>query len=375
MAAYYSDPLVPPHSSPSLSYNGQSVQNHDNTTVYALPTDSENEIEVDELDSDSEPGDGGGANASTAGQKRNGKKLGERVPGSSLISASRIKDIVETENAFVMSKEATFLLSIATEEFIKRMTQAGQRHASALRRTTVNYADMASSTKQYQEFMFLQDTIPEPISLADALERRDAREKEVLEANPALSSTLHMQPSPFVSSASVSQPNGGPKTKSRPTTNGKEKLLTNHSESASSSSPKRDHKRRDDRRQTSLDNHIDGTASWGTSSRANRSVRGRRSEPQEGPDIEMVNGTSHRHSAEASWTEMVSPPRHASSSQRSGSRSSYEYPEPSSHHSQHDYAPNWPVGPASGFLQDPHGGFGRITQNPGRTIYSQQHRP
>jgi hypothetical protein len=32
------------------------------------------------------------------------------------------------------------------------------------------------------------------------------------------------------------------------------------------------------------------------------------------------------------------------------------------------------TGPTSGFLQGPGGPFGRIAQNPGRTIYSQQHR-
>jgi hypothetical protein len=61
------------------------------------------------------------------------------------------------------------------EEFIKRMVQAGQRQAYADRRNMVNYKDMgmlkmatlpspivsyqhiqASTTQQYQEFMFLQ---------------------------------------------------------------------------------------------------------------------------------------------------------------------------------------------------------------------------
>ena len=59
-----------------------------------------------------------------------------------------------------MSKEASFVLSIATvhiaflyhdsgvytatpqEEFIKRMVQAGNRQASASRRSTINYVDM-----------------------------------------------------------------------------------------------------------------------------------------------------------------------------------------------------------------------------------------
>ncbi|KAH7928397.1 hypothetical protein BV22DRAFT_1030694 [Leucogyrophana mollusca] len=371
MAAYYPDPSLLAQSPPHL-YNNQSIQNHSSASVYALPTDSEDEAEVDELDSDSEQGDDVGASASTAGQKKGGKRFGERPPGSSLLPSSRVENILQADGvtgSLTMSKEAVFILSVATEEFIKRMSQAGQRHASALRRTTVNYADMASSTQQYQEFMFLQDTIPEPISLSEALERREAKEKEILEANPAMSSTLQTQPPP---ATSISQPNGKPKAKSRPATNGKEKT----SGSASVSSTKRDHKRRDDRRQPSLDNHIDGADAdpvWSAS--ASRGARGKRSDQEEELDDDAVNGASHHRSNDVSWVGTASSPRHTSGSQRSGSRSSYDLPESSTHH---EYPSSWPgqyTGPASGFLQDPHGGFGRIAQNPGRTIYSQQHRP
>lgn len=94
-----------------------------------------------------------------------------------------------------MSKEAMFILSIATEEFVKRLAEAGRRQANAARRSTINYRDVASATHQYPEFNFLRETIPEPISLAQALALREAKAKEIIETNPATS--VH-KPSPVV---------------------------------------------------------------------------------------------------------------------------------------------------------------------------------
>lgn len=48
----------------------------------------------------------------------------------------------------------------------------------------------AATTQQYQEFMFLNDTIPACISLAEALRLRQRRERELLEDNPAMALTL-----------------------------------------------------------------------------------------------------------------------------------------------------------------------------------------
>lgn len=117
----------------------------------------------------------------------------------------------------------------AQEAFVKRLSEAGYRQAAHERRSTFNYRDLgastthiylvspsqtsqaASATLQFQEFVFLQgvyrellylppypyifciDTIPQPVSLADALERRAVKEKELLE--PAVSAA----PSPLPS--------------------------------------------------------------------------------------------------------------------------------------------------------------------------------
>ncbi|KAG1742371.1 uncharacterized protein EDB91DRAFT_1128874 [Suillus paluster] len=344
MAAYYATPSssVVAHTSALQPYGQYSEQGGPNTSVnvYDLPTDSENEAEVDELESDTDPEDELAASAS-ANQKKSGRRLGERAPGTTLLPASKVENMVQPDTSVSMSKEAVFILSVATEEFIKRMAQAGQRQASAKRRGTVNYADLACSTQQYQEFMFLQDTIPEPISIAEALERRAMKEKEVLEANPAMSTT-HRQSPPFIA-VSAPQLNGKSKARPRPPVhNGRET-----SSASANGSSRREHRRNED--------GMDSVVS------RSRSTRVAQEDRYVGPEEHMSSDVGNEYQAATS-------PRRSTVGLQETARSS------------HDFAPNWPghyTGPASGFLQDPHGGFSRgiTSQNPGRTIYSQQPRP
>jgi hypothetical protein len=70
-----------------------------NVSVYDLPTDSENEAEVDELESDTDPEDELAASAS-AHQKKSGRRLGERVPGTTLLPPSKVENIVQPDSAF-----------------------------------------------------------------------------------------------------------------------------------------------------------------------------------------------------------------------------------------------------------------------------------
>ncbi|KAG2070363.1 hypothetical protein BDR04DRAFT_1076757 [Suillus decipiens] len=352
MAGYYTSPpsSMVAHTSALQPYGQCSELSgpNPNVSVYDLPTDSENEAEVDELESDTDPDDELAASAS-ANQKKSGRRLGERVPGTTLLPPSKVENIVQPDNNFsasiIMSKEALFVLSVATasepEEFIKRMAQAGHRQAAAKRRGTVNYSDLACSTQQYQEFMFLQDTIPEPISLAEALDRRAMKEKEDLEANPAMSTT-HRQSPPFIA-VSAPQLNGKSKAKPRPSiANGKE---------ASSASANGSSRRRNE-------DGMDGVVPRSRSARVAPEDRYTGSEEHASSDVGNETG----------GYQTAPSPRHPTSGLRDTGRS------------PHEFAPNWPghyTGPASGFLQDPHGGFGRgiTSQNPGRTIYSQQSRP
>ncbi|KZT19481.1 hypothetical protein NEOLEDRAFT_967799 [Neolentinus lepideus HHB14362 ss-1] len=87
-----------------------------------------------------------------------------------------------------MSKEALFVVSLATEEFIKRLSHGAQYRAAMERRTSLNYNDMANCTHFRREFTFLQDVIPQPISLAVALQRRATKDDDILDEEPPMAS-------------------------------------------------------------------------------------------------------------------------------------------------------------------------------------------
>ncbi|KAG5726665.1 hypothetical protein E4T56_gene16677, partial [Termitomyces sp. T112] len=112
--------------------------------------DSDAEDEVDQLISDSE-------SPETEPDPQNDAD-GHRVPGQTLLPAVRLENIMSADGVtgnLSLSKEGLFVLSVAAEEFIKKMARAGHLRASNERRTAVNYSDMCAATQQYQEFMFL----------------------------------------------------------------------------------------------------------------------------------------------------------------------------------------------------------------------------
>ncbi|KAK7469226.1 hypothetical protein VKT23_003715 [Stygiomarasmius scandens] len=345
-----------------------------------------------------------------------------RIPGQTLLPAVRLENIMQADGvtgSLAMSREGMFILSAATEEFIKRITQGGHREATAEGRSTIHYHDMANTTRQYQEFMFLQDIMPTPMSLTDALELREAREKELFNDDPSQAqstSTAHNRaynPNTMLhpSLSSMSHTNSKPK-KSR-SANGKEKAngSTPSSRSGSVAAPHHSHV-------------IPPSVSVGPG--AGPSVRGQWvpghgvldarpwthwAEPQVGPGGTFVNthGPGHERSAvivNGSAPGHVAPSAPATSNghppspsiSRSGptpaedsipSASASVPPTSSSSSSAKDSRPGSgsPVettsdrqtpaqftGPASGYLQGPGGPspFSRPGANQGRTIYSQQ---
>ncbi|KAK7048356.1 hypothetical protein R3P38DRAFT_2868857 [Favolaschia claudopus] len=152
----------------------------------------------------------------------------ERIPGESLLPSLRLESIIKVPpegvtGKLALSKEGLFILSVATEEFIKRLGQGGHRQASVEQRNVVNYRDLAATTRQYQEFMFLQETIPTPVSLAEAIQLREAHAKEMLEDDPALATAATLS-----STAGTAASTSKAKTK-KSTANGKDKQYRNSS--------------------------------------------------------------------------------------------------------------------------------------------------
>jgi len=86
-----------------------------------------------------------------------------REPGKSLLPISRVQKIMKadkvcgyralhplsTSTSFqelpMVAKEATFLISLATEEFIKRFSEASQRIAHREKRVTVQQRDLGTT--------------------------------------------------------------------------------------------------------------------------------------------------------------------------------------------------------------------------------------
>ncbi|KAF9068638.1 hypothetical protein BDP27DRAFT_1327039 [Rhodocollybia butyracea] len=90
-----------------------------------------------------------------------------RDSGKSLLPFSRVQKIIKADKDIpIIARDATFLISLAAEEFIKRLCQAGKRVAEKERRTTVQHKDIATVVRKADEFMFLDEIIsltqPEP---------------------------------------------------------------------------------------------------------------------------------------------------------------------------------------------------------------------
>ncbi|KAH9841535.1 uncharacterized protein C8Q71DRAFT_334755 [Rhodofomes roseus] len=152
----------------------------DDEEIDQLDSGLDSEEEVDELE-DTVP----------VVSKARPKKTGERVPGHTLIPPSRVENILQGSEAGAhLSKEALYMLSVATEEFIKRLAHAGQRMAGKEARQLVYYRDVAAAAQRHHEFKFADDVIPPPMSIAEALDLRAAREKELADADPALAPSV-----------------------------------------------------------------------------------------------------------------------------------------------------------------------------------------
>ncbi|KZV70194.1 hypothetical protein PENSPDRAFT_453782 [Peniophora sp. CONT] len=168
------------------------------------------------------------------GTRQKGAKPGVRTPGVSLFDERRVNIILEENGSMTaMSKEALWVLSVATEEFIRRYAQAGNDVARTNDRSIIQYGDLAQSTSM-RCFSMLEDVVPITRPLHKAVESREKFLKRQHADNPALIASKeeaapHYDPStplvPYPAQASTPwdvTPNGTPapggskRTKSAP---------------------------------------------------------------------------------------------------------------------------------------------------------------
>ncbi|KAI9058327.1 hypothetical protein FKP32DRAFT_1597411 [Trametes sanguinea] len=319
--------------------------------------------------------------ASTAKGRR---KLGMRVPGHSLLPQDKVDNILDAEGAGAhMSKEAAFIISVATEEFIKKLTEAGYKQSASENRQHIQYRDLATITRQRSEFQFLHDTIPTPITIVEAMARRAAREREMLADDPAISagppSSPPLMPSTPSASTSISIARAKPKVRhSLPAQpNGKQKVNgsvsaadTPASASTSSASAAARQRYRDSNGRwrkggtTANGARAEATPSSTGTRAGSARIRNRSARAREAAEAaESVSHASHQNGAHpvangrSASSASMHQDLHASPGSGIGSTGQF-------------------TGPASGYLDDGSrlsaNGRSSITDNPGRTIYSQQ---
>ncbi|ORY31650.1 histone-fold-containing protein [Naematelia encephala] len=113
------------------------------------------------------------------------QSLAEKQPGTTIFPISRIKRIIRADKELdMMTSEATFMVSVAAEYFIKHFMEEGYTKARLEKRRIVNYKDMAAVVARSQDFDFLKDVVPAPIPISEALQLR--KQKMALDENPTL---------------------------------------------------------------------------------------------------------------------------------------------------------------------------------------------
>ncbi|GHJ89417.1 hypothetical protein NliqN6_5819 [Naganishia liquefaciens] len=123
------------------------------------------------------------------------KTVEERVPGTTGLPVARVKRILGAdEDLQNIGREALFLLSIATEQFLKRMADSGYVKARMDGRKTVTLKDLSNAVKHQPEMEFLSDIIPAavPLSVALATRKKNAQDPKAFSNldNQPLSSLL-----------------------------------------------------------------------------------------------------------------------------------------------------------------------------------------
>lgn len=120
------------------------------------------------------------------------KPQAKAARGTSIFPTARVARIIKADrDVDICSKEATFLISVATEIFLKRLTDEAYTNAKLDKRKNVLYKDLSRAVQQNEYLEFLKDAIPTPVALSTALEARQQKSQQrQLEEEMILEGTL-----------------------------------------------------------------------------------------------------------------------------------------------------------------------------------------
>ena len=134
------------------------------------------------------------ASPSSPGPSVSPSKSGAKgpTPGVSVFPTARVSRIIKADrDVDICSKEATFLISIATEIFIKKLTDHAYTNAKLDKRKHIFYKDLSRAVQTTDSLEFLKDVIPTPVALSAALDaRQDKLAQKQTEENMILEGTL-----------------------------------------------------------------------------------------------------------------------------------------------------------------------------------------
>ncbi|THH30620.1 hypothetical protein EUX98_g3559 [Antrodiella citrinella] len=137
----------------------------------------------------------------------------ERELGKSSFPVSRVQKILKADKELpMMAREATFLISVATEEFIKRMAEESSIVAAREKRVTIQYRDLAAVVRKGDKFLFLEEIIPFQAPSAPAKRKTKAKDG-IPETNTViLDAFVGRAPSPEVADEDITMYEDGTMT-------------------------------------------------------------------------------------------------------------------------------------------------------------------
>ncbi|KAF9121798.1 hypothetical protein BGW39_010241 [Mortierella sp. 14UC] len=99
--------------------------------------------------------------------------------GVTQLPVARVKRIIkEDKDVQMVSNDAVFLISLATELFLESFTTKAFNLAKIEKRKTVSYKDLATAVTQHDSLEFLQDVIPKTMTLTTAIEKQRAAQEK-----------------------------------------------------------------------------------------------------------------------------------------------------------------------------------------------------
>ncbi|WFD07298.1 DNA-directed DNA polymerase [Malassezia vespertilionis] len=170
---YAEEPIVPTQ---STAYSEQHIMPTQQPTAFAenlTESFAVTQIEEDQTNENiTEPGTD--APKHTPAPKRAPRQSLPSEKGTTVFPMARVSKIIKADTAVdICSKEATFLISAATELFVKKFVEEGYTNARLDKRKMIRYNDMARAVQQNGYFDFLQEVVPMPVPLSAALQRRE----------------------------------------------------------------------------------------------------------------------------------------------------------------------------------------------------------